>query len=106
MQNQMKNTKKLKIIDGKYSFDEAKDILMNMFLSKINFHNIKNWSSQERYGKMDETAQVRIPELRNEIQKLNEILNEAKVNNKKLVIHSEISISMIEIEEKCLKAGI
>jgi len=102
----MERTKSLKIIDGKYNFEEAEDLLMNMFLSKINFHNLKNLSSQERFGKLDETAQVRIPELKKEIQKLNEILNEAKINNRKLVIHSEINISMIEIEEKCLKAGI
>jgi hypothetical protein len=102
----MKNTKTLKMIDGNYSIEEAKDILMNMFLSKISFHNIKNWSSQERFGKYDEMAQVRIPELRNEMQKLEEILKEAKTKNKKLIIHSEINISMIEIEEKCLEVEI
>jgi len=102
----MERTKSLKIIDGKYNFEEAEDILMNMFLSKINFHNLKNLSSQERFGKLDENAQTRIPALKKEIKKLKEILNEAKVNNKKLVIQSEINISMIEIEEKCLKAEI
>ena len=102
----MKSTKSLKIIDGNYTFEDAKDILMNMFLSKINFHNIKNWSSQERFGKPDETAKIRVPELRNEMQKLEEILKEAKTKNKKLIIHSEINISMIEIEEKCLEVEI
>jgi hypothetical protein len=102
----MKNTKTLKIIDGNYTFEEAKEILMSMFLSKINFHNLKNWSAQERFGKLDETAQIRIPELRKEMQKLEEILMEAKANNKKLVISSEINISMTEIEEKCLAAEI
>jgi hypothetical protein len=65
-----------------------------MFNSKINFHNIQNWSSQERYGKDDETAQKKIPLLKNEIEKLEEIILEAKANNKKLVINSEINISL------------
>ncbi len=102
----MKTTKNLKIIDGSYSFGDAKEILMNMFLSKINYHNIKNWSAHERFGKPDEIAQIRIPALRNEMQKLEEILEEAKAGNKKLVINSEIRISFIEIEEACLKAVI
>lgn len=92
----MKKNEKLIIIDGRYSYDEAKEILMTMFSSKLNFLNIKNWSSQERYGKEDEMAQKRISALRNEMKKLEEILSEVKSKNKMLVISSEINISEIE----------
>jgi hypothetical protein len=90
----MNSNKKLQLIEGEFSFNEAKEILTSMFISKINFHNIQNWSSQERYGKDDETAQKKIPLLKNEIEKLEEIILEAKANNKKLVINSEIIISL------------
>ena len=90
----MNKIEKLKLIEGEFSFNEAKEILTSMFNSKINFHNIQNWSSQERYGKDDETAQKKIPLLKNEIEKLEEIILEAKANNKKLVINSEIYISL------------
>jgi hemerythrin superfamily protein len=90
----MNSNKKLQLIEGEFSFNEAKEILTSMFNSKINFHNIQNWSSQERYGKDDETAQKKIPLLKNEIEKLEEIILEAKANNKKLVINSEIIISL------------
>jgi hemerythrin superfamily protein len=92
----MNSNKKLQLIEGEFSFNEAKEILTSMFNSKINFHNIQNWSSQERYGKDDETAQKKIPLLKNEIEKLEEIILEAKANNKKLVINSEIIISLKE----------
>ena len=92
----MKNTETLTIIDGNYTCDEVKEILMNMFSSKINFHNTKNWSSQERFGKDDAIAQKRIPALRNEMKKLERILSEAKAKNKKLAISSEINISLLE----------
>jgi hemerythrin superfamily protein len=92
----MNSNKKLQLIEGEFSFNEAKEILTSMFSSKINFHNIQNWSSQERYGKDDETAQKKIPLLKNEIEKLEEIILEAKANNKKLVINSEITISLKE----------
>ena len=90
----MNKIEKLKLIEGEFSFNEARGILTSMFNSKINFHNIQNWSSQERYGKDDETAQKKIPLLKNEIEKLEEIILEAKANNKKLVINSEIIISL------------
>ncbi len=93
----MKKTETLTIIDDNFTFDEAKDILMNMFTSKINFHNIKNWSSQERFGKNDPIAQKTIPSLRTELIKLEEILLEAKAKNKKLVVNSAINISLLEI---------
>jgi hypothetical protein len=90
----MNKIEKLKLIEGEFSFNEAREILTSMFNSKINFHNIQNWSSQERYGKDDETAQKKIPLLKNEIEKLEEIIKEAKANNKKLVINTEINISL------------
>jgi hypothetical protein len=66
-----------------------------MISSKINFHNIKNWSSQERFGKDDEIAQKRIPVLKKEMEKLQAILSEAKTNNKRLIVSSEINIKLI-----------
>ncbi len=31
--------------------NEAQEILLQLLNSKINFHNLKNWSSRERFGK-------------------------------------------------------
>ena len=90
----MKDIEKLTLIDGVFSTEEANEILMSIFTSKINFHNIKNWSSNERFGKDDESAQRRIPALKNEIENLQIILSKAKANNKKLVVTSEINIAL------------
>lgn len=92
----MNNFEKLKLIEGKFSDDDAKEILTSIFFSKINFHNIKNWSSNERFGMDDEIAQKRIPELRKEILKLLEILSEAKAKNRRLIITSEINITLVD----------
>lgn len=89
----MKSTEKLILIEGVFSADETKEILTNMFSSNINFHNIKNWSSHERFGRDDEDSKKRIPELRNDMQKLQEIILDAKNRDKKLVINSEVKIS-------------
>ena len=92
----MKNKKKITFIEGYFTYDEANEILNNIFSSKINFHTMKNWSSQERFGKDDEIAQKRIPALKNEMKKIEEILSEAKAKNKKLVVSSDIKISLLE----------
>lgn len=92
----MKKNEKLTLIAGDFSVNEATEILMSMFSSKINFHNIQNWSSQERFGKDDAIAQKRIPELRNEMKKLEGFLSEVKARNKKLAVSSEINISLLE----------
>lgn len=90
----MNKTENLTLIEGVFLSEEAKDILMSIFSSKINCHNLRNFSSKELYGKEDETAQKRIPELKKELDKLQVILAEAKEKNAKLHIHSEIIISL------------
>ena len=92
----MKKNEKLTWIEGKFDASDAKDILMNIFSTKIQYHKLKNFSSQIRFGKEDELAQNRIEELKKEIEKLSKVLSEAKSKDKKLVITSEISLSLLE----------
>ncbi len=88
----MEKTQILTPIEGVFSHEDAEEILMNLFKSKINFHNIKNWSSQERFGKDDAFSQKRLPELRSDVEKLKAFLNQAKDQGKRLVISSEIKL--------------
>lgn len=90
----MKNPETLILIDGYFTFEEAKSIISNIIASKINYHNIKNWSSKERFGKYDSIAQERIPALKSELKKMELILSAAK--NKRILIKSEIYISIVD----------
>lgn len=87
---------KLSLIEGCFDANEANEILTNIYLTKLNFHKIKNFSSQERLGKDDSTAVKRIPELKLNMEKLSEIISEARLQNRKLVITSEIKIKFLE----------
>ncbi|MBS1741782.1 MAG: hypothetical protein JST81_02000 [Bacteroidetes bacterium] len=93
----MKNTKKLTLMEGSFTYDEAREILLKMFSFKINFHHIKNWSAQERFGKDDETAQKRIPQLKNEMEKLQSILLMAKEKEMHLDVKAEIDIRLTHV---------
>ncbi len=92
----MKTSFKLKLIEGVFQQEDAKEILMKIYSDKINFHQLKDFSSQERFGKNDEIAQKRIPALQIEIEKLREILSEASDKNKKLQISTEIKIELLD----------
>ncbi len=52
----MKKNEALSLIDGKFSATDARELLMNLFLSNIQFHQMKNVSSQERFGKDDKLS--------------------------------------------------
>ncbi|MFN3446180.1 MAG: hypothetical protein ACK44D_10600 [Bacteroidia bacterium] len=92
----MNKTEKLTFIEGAFTDAEAKEILMNVFSTKINFHQVKNLSSQERFGKVDVTASKRIIALKKGLEKAMEMIAEANKYNKKLTIKSEINITITD----------
>lgn len=92
----MNSNQKITLIDGVFQVDEANEILMEMFQTKIKFHELRNFSAQVRFGKEDSLAQKRIPELKNCIESIREIIHEAKASNKKLIISSQIFVSLSE----------
>lgn len=95
----MKTTEKIILIDGNFSPTEAKELLMNLFINKINFHQNKNFSSQERYGKQDETATRRIPELKKSLETISQIISEERMQNWNIVVSSTVNIQFSKTEE-------
>ncbi len=89
----MNNSEKLIFIDGNFSHDEARSILMNIFSTKIQFHELRNFSAIERSGREDEMAKKRIPELKQIIQKVENILVDDQYINKRVLIKSEVHIT-------------
>ena len=88
--------KDYKLIEGTFSDQEAKDILKNFFKSKIHFHEMRNFSSEERFGHKDDMAVKRIPELKQASKDILEIVQQAKLGNKRLLINANVQISIVE----------
>jgi len=88
--------KDYKLIEGTFSDQEAKDILKNFFESKIHFHEMRNFSSEERFGHKDAMAVKRIPELKQASKDILEIVQQAKLGNKRLLINASVQISIVE----------
>ncbi len=94
----MQAMEKLSLIDGSFDAEESKEILFSIFSNKIHFHEMKNFSSQLRFGKDNATALKRIPELKKNLEKLVQIVTEAKDSNKILKITADINIVFSENE--------
>ncbi len=92
----MNNEEQITLIVGSFSDIEAKAILLNVISTKIQFHSMKNFSAQERFGKDDNASMKRITDLNQGLSKINELITHAKENNLHLKIHSTIHLSLIE----------
>ncbi len=90
----MNTHEKVTLIEGEFSIEEGFDVLTNVFYSKIHYHEMKNFSSQLRFGKDDQTASIRIPDLNKDLEKIKEFISQLNKENKKIRITSEIHISI------------
>tara|TARA_B110000971_G_C19882506_1_gene441375 strand:- start:667 stop:939 length:273 start_codon:yes stop_codon:yes gene_type:complete len=88
--------KDYKLIEGSFSDEEAKDVLKNFFESKIHFHEMRNFSSEERFGHKDAIALKRIPELKEASEEVLKIVQQAKLSNKRLLINASVQITIME----------
>ncbi len=99
----MKKKHNLILIDGHFTAAEAKEVLVNVFTCKIQFHQSKNFSSKERFGKEDETALKRLPELKSTLEKIRKLFSAADANNETATIKSEVSIVILKQQQQNIK---
>lgn len=89
---------KLKLIDGEFSPTEFKEIVYNLFLKKIEFHKIKNFSSQIRFGIDDTVAIQKINEINQSIEKLSKLFEEVQEKDTRVFVFSEIQVRLKETQ--------
>ncbi|WP_418263018.1 hypothetical protein [Flavobacterium faecale] len=90
----MQNPQELKLIDGTYLPKEATEILLNLYDKKINFHELKDFSTQVCTGSADSKSVQRIPELKADVETIKMLIQKAESNNQKLTIKSIIHIDL------------
>jgi hypothetical protein len=82
------------LVKGDFSTNAAKEILLNLIDQKISFHNLRDWRSQEKYGKPDEHSLKRINELKESRATILEIIQVAKEEGLTLNINANISVEL------------
>lgn len=74
--------------------NEAQEILLQLLNSKINFHNLKNWSSRERFGKPDADSEQRLKYLEESRKKVEMLISKAIEEQKNIIINSSIEMNI------------
>lgn len=82
------------LIKGKFSPDDAQEILSNLLQKKIDYHNLRIFSQYERFGTNDEFSQSRLKELKRSFESIQAIIAEARDQGDYLIINSSISIEI------------
>ncbi|MCA1624888.1 MAG: hypothetical protein LC768_03140 [Acidobacteria bacterium] len=90
----MKKTETIDLIKGTYAPDEAREILLQLLISKINFHNQRNFSSRERFGKPDADSEQRLKYLEESRKNLETFISKAVTEQKNITINSSIEINI------------
>jgi len=82
-------------IKGEFTPIEAQEIINHIIDKKIQFHNIKNFSDQIRFGKVDEDRLERIKELEESKKDFQKTILGAIDEGKKMRIKSIVEIEYI-----------
>lgn len=88
----MKKAKNFDLIKGLFTPREALEILTNIYSGKIQFHELKNFSSKIRLGKEDKNSKTRVAELKKSLKEIQSLLNDSKVKKSKIRIESVLTV--------------
>lgn len=92
----MKDEKEYTLINGTFSALEAWEIIRNLYTSKIRFHEMRNFSMKERFGKDDSATIKRISELKESLHAVSDLLNQGGSGKLNYEIISKVSITVLE----------
>lgn len=85
--------KKVKLVDGEFTPDQALDILKALIDEKINYHKIENQQHWERNHNIDSKPFIkRIQELEEERKAVCRYISEIKQEGKMLTIHGVLTV--------------
>ena len=90
----MKQSETIELIKGTFTLVEARELLLQLLNDKINFHNLKNWSSRERFGKPDSFSESRLQSLNESKQKVETLFAGSFDKDRKVTINSTIEITL------------
>lgn len=92
----MNTQENVTLVKGVFTPEEAKEVLLTLLNHKINFYRMKNFSSEERFGKADTGSTKRLSELYESRSQVVSLLANAASLGYKLEINSLINITQGE----------
>jgi len=90
------STHEFNLIDGQFYPNEALHVLISLFNSKINYHQLESFSNHIRHGSDLAVSESRVDALRESIEGIKQIIKVAGANGKQLKIQSTVQITFEE----------
>lgn len=87
------------LINGKFSPDDAMEILGNLIQKKIDYHSLRSFSHYERFGVTDQWSDKRLKELKKSFESIQVIIEKAREHGNYLDISSSISIEVVPLKQ-------
>jgi len=92
----MENQQVFKLIEGVFTSEEAGDVLTKLINSKIDHHNLEDFSSHIRFNNDISNSKKRLLELNETKEEIKKLLKVAEGKGLNLFIKSTIEISFSE----------
>jgi hypothetical protein len=84
-----------KLVEGQYTPLEAKKILLGLINSKINFHQLENFSNEIRFSESAAHSKIRIELLTNASENITDLISYSIPNDMEFKIEGTIQISLV-----------
>lgn len=104
-QKPMENIGPLTLLKGRFTPEEAREVLINLFQAKVSFHQMKDFSSLERTGREDHVAKERIIELKESMRRIKEMVTQADRSGMMLSVSSTVQVELVDAQERSEQEG-
>ncbi|TPN87223.1 hypothetical protein [Aquimarina algicola] len=95
--DQLGNTKKkIKLVEGVFSPVDAADVLLSLIADKIRHHNCQIISVKERFNEDTSHSEQRVLELKEEKNKIKDIIIKARDEGYEIKINGTIEIELVK----------
>lgn len=96
----MNTTQRYTLLNGIFSPDEARQVLLSLVKSKIDFHNMEKLSNEERFGRDIAHSERRLAELRQLHETLRTTCQSAADTARRVQVNGWIEITLIPSAEE------
>jgi hypothetical protein len=93
---EQKNTLEIELINGDFSADDTRDLLLNIIANKIQYHAVKSIENWERNNLSDKKSNQRIEELQKSRVEILSMLNQSMENDSRFRIHAIIELEKVD----------
>ncbi len=83
------------LVKGEFTPEDALEIVSNLFTQKVNFHEMRSFSQNIRFGCEDPSTKERLAELRKSRDEAITVIKEAMEEGKAIRVNSTLSLEIL-----------